>query len=1059
MSHKIKARKGLKEDLPTLDVGEFGYCMDTKELFIGTSKTGNKLINIVSSIGTFKNESSNDIIKSDGNRIVIFEDTDLRKLLFEIDINRAENEILTASGLINILSGQHVPKTLNGLLIITGFNNPKESKTFENNKIEVDHNANNDSNRLIKSTNNKLMNSSGSSTTPSDGDIIEFHSENWTPFEDTMIINKSSYVIELLRWGITEGSFGKPPYTTEQWKIAYNNILGFNQALKYANDNGLTRIVVPIGTYSFCYTNLSGASEIYSMVNTPIILFSNQTLDLNGSTFEVMYDSINKNPYDKSPLTTPAWKLSGELIRIDNVSYAQVLNGIIVGDIPNRSFSDGGNGFNSEKGMEQTYGIKVDSGAHFISIRHMDVSMFMGDGIIIGSYPTKTGKWNLNPSDIKAYPGYIDTTGKIVQTLPGSYLSNKFPIIQGEHTQLQMRTSGGYTRIPLIANRTFEYIFYNSKDVVITRKKAVYLQTVTVPHNTAYIRLQFINEAIGLANIEISYSITKPQGHHVTIYGCTVHDNHRGGISGGADFTYISYNKIYHNGMDSGLNIPLFPDSTRYAINFEDSYSNYVIIENNHIFSGFNGILMGVYHGRIVGNIVSEIGGVIVYNNANMIIDNNVFYESSGLQITNSVATQERDVFFINNTINTTAMTVKATGVKTRVRLINNIINIDALSSSGNVEFIGNNLKSYTGSSYTGYTNITIDNIKRCTDNTFEDFDYGSHYRVSVMKPKDSTSYVSDNVFRSVSFNSNNLTNDIEFHNSEFYNCSVTAQIEDATLSHSILFNNCLFQDSNVISGGQYVNNTSIGDITGKTIFNNCKINFTSNNTGAYLMGISDNIKITNYTEGIVPRKYELDIIDTELIHQSKSVTTLIKYYNTDSNFDVNNYKNVNIVDSKIRVSDISNLRLFFSTNPNIYTNSAIIKNTTFEGFSGFPSPANGSIEFYTPIYVSSSSVLPATGVFVVGQKVENKNIIAGGFLGWICIKSGYANTNPWTAHKVYVINTFVHSDNKVYKATMAGTSGTVAPSHTTGKSNDGGVTWQYVGVLAEFRTYGVISN
>ena len=44
MSNIIKIKRGLKANLPTLEVGEMGYCTDTNELFIGTS-TGNELIN------------------------------------------------------------------------------------------------------------------------------------------------------------------------------------------------------------------------------------------------------------------------------------------------------------------------------------------------------------------------------------------------------------------------------------------------------------------------------------------------------------------------------------------------------------------------------------------------------------------------------------------------------------------------------------------------------------------------------------------------------------------------------------------------------------------------------------------------------------------------------------------------------------------------------------------------------------------------------------------------------------------------------------------------------
>lgn len=47
MAQKIQIRRGLKADLPSLSEGEFGFCLDTKELFIGTS-TGNVLVNNVS---------------------------------------------------------------------------------------------------------------------------------------------------------------------------------------------------------------------------------------------------------------------------------------------------------------------------------------------------------------------------------------------------------------------------------------------------------------------------------------------------------------------------------------------------------------------------------------------------------------------------------------------------------------------------------------------------------------------------------------------------------------------------------------------------------------------------------------------------------------------------------------------------------------------------------------------------------------------------------------------------------------------------------------------------
>lgn len=38
MANKIQFKRGTKENLPTLSVGEPGFCTDTKELFIGASE-------------------------------------------------------------------------------------------------------------------------------------------------------------------------------------------------------------------------------------------------------------------------------------------------------------------------------------------------------------------------------------------------------------------------------------------------------------------------------------------------------------------------------------------------------------------------------------------------------------------------------------------------------------------------------------------------------------------------------------------------------------------------------------------------------------------------------------------------------------------------------------------------------------------------------------------------------------------------------------------------------------------------------------------------------------
>jgi hypothetical protein len=43
MAYKIQLRRGLKNDLPSLDNGEVAYTQDTNELYIGTAE-GNRLL-------------------------------------------------------------------------------------------------------------------------------------------------------------------------------------------------------------------------------------------------------------------------------------------------------------------------------------------------------------------------------------------------------------------------------------------------------------------------------------------------------------------------------------------------------------------------------------------------------------------------------------------------------------------------------------------------------------------------------------------------------------------------------------------------------------------------------------------------------------------------------------------------------------------------------------------------------------------------------------------------------------------------------------------------------
>ncbi|MEC9435885.1 MAG: YHYH protein, partial [Thermoproteota archaeon] len=58
---------------------------------------------------------------------------------------------------------------------------------------------------------------------------------------------------------------------------------------------------------------------------------------------------------------------------------------------------------------------------------------------------------------------------------------------------------------------------------------------------------------------------------------------------------------------------------------------------------------------------------------------------------------------------------------------------------------------------------------------------------------------------------------------------------------------------------------------------------------------------------------------------------------------------------------------------------------------------------------------------------------------------------SPWVAATVYAQGDQVYSDKKIYAAQGAGTSGTIAPTHTTGVVSDGSINWAFIDDAGKF--------
>lgn len=107
----------------------------------------------------------------------------------------------------------------------------------------------------------------------------------------------------------------------------------------------------------------------------------------------------------------------------------------------------------------------------------------------------------------------------------------------------------------------------------------------------------------------------------------------------------------------------------------------------------------------------------------------------------------------------------------------------------------------------------------------------------------------------------------------------------------------------------------------------------------------------------------------------------------------------------------------------------------------------------------------------IIGNICSDTQAVPTQEYGVKMMNSGYT---AWAQGQAVTVGTFRTSSVRLYVATTAGTTGAVAPTHTTGAVSDGGVTWQFVvtadtdfnsksnvvdGCIAEGNRSGIISS
>ncbi|WP_280147436.1 right-handed parallel beta-helix repeat-containing protein [Bacillus cereus] len=78
---------------------------------------------------------------------------------------------------------------------------------------------------------------------------------------------------------------------------------------------------------------------------------------------------------------------------------------------------------------------------------------------------------------------------------------------------------------------------------------------------------------------------------------------------------------------------------------------------------------------------------------------------------------------------------------------------------------------------------------------------------------------------------------------------------------------------------------------------------------------------------------------------------------------------------------------------------------------------------------IPQSLTEPTVGFFKLGEQVKNTNPMPGGYLGWICVAQGYADTAVWNASKIYAKGNRITANNNVYEAQNNGKSMFITPT------------------------------
>lgn len=809
------------------------------------------------------------------------------------------------------------------------------------------------------------------------------------------------------------------PYGTADYLRADANIQGINKAIQWAADNRYRTVVLPTGSYAICYPR------------SILIDRSRLTVDFNGSTLKVIYDSDRQSPFDLRQGVTDYYNFPSQSqksyaisLLIQKAVNARVVNLKLIGCKEDRSFSNA-----AEAAVEWTYGIMLANGSSHCEIRNCSVSSYMGDNISIeNSSYVEMAEFGLGltMNDIDR------STGALTAASGPTLVSQLISLPAGSYDSFLI-AGAGYARLTEIAAKEVDVFYYGADNTFISAYEGKKIYTpISIPPGARKLRFLFRNETSALKNMQMTlkFGLTP---HHNAIEHCEIYNTHRGGITLGGNYNRIAH-CILHDGTGLLDRKPLFPDSTRYGINQEDSYGDNCVIANNLFYNLHHGVLAGCWTVDVQDNHFYNMtgNGIVLYTLHAANVHRNYLYRcQTGISLMTAYASAAH-VHIENNTL-VHAYNSGMAGNGYRVFYERNTI-VDcynfALPDDDRTMCRGNRFiwtANYAGAAS---PNVTANRIEDCY------FECIGPQREIGLRSGDIRQTVMTNVnVRMQTRNEKLKAETVVFDDCRFVKCLLNNHI------YTVKSRTALIRDSRLTDTVVKIGNINTPGESPVTKLSHCRIL-------AETVGFLFQSEFNTGYGWIEADRCDIEISNAGFLYVLTNV------------FNVAGTVSLFLTNSAIQYTGSGRLALHYY-NPAVKraVRTFADARNVYAGIQ-LPAPEAGIVIDYDP--AKEGLAPPDSGHWFRGDVYGHATPAAGGYAGWICVKAGIASRTAWSAGAAKAKGDVVYAGSYVYEAAAAGTTGTRQPAWPTAAGatvTDGTVVWTMAGDLAVFKPWGPIST